>query len=214
MLVKLGICSPIFGVKIQKIIWDHHIDLHCLIKNRTIIYIYIHMPRKMNISKSSLTSPFKRGNHFFLREKTSIFQPFGLPSSLSHSTSAFERGGGVPWGKHIPEEFPPWVFLFKGFITRGWCVENPWVFYGNFFIHGWNHKMDGWNLLRDLLQGDDFAHRAPGKMGPQTSQSPKLWKEFLNINCWWNIRGTFQGDVGEILEKGMVVGNIIYPLVN
>ena len=45
---------------------------------------------------------------------------------------------------------------------------------------------------------NDFAH-IPWEDTPNFPKPPKRKNSF--INCWWNIRGTFQGYVGEILES-------------
>ena len=69
------------------------------------------------------------------------------------------------------------------------------------------HFVIGFSIIKFIHFGipiyqyiNDFAHRAPGKMGPQTSPfTPTIRKEFRNINCWWNIRGKS--------SRGMWVGS-------
>ena len=53
-----------------------------------------------------------------------------------------------------------------------------------------------WLFNRDLCI-NDFAH-IPWEDTPNFPKPPKRKNSF--INCWWNIRGTFHGYVGEILD--------------
>ena len=48
-------------------------------------------------------------------------------------------------------------------------------------------------------QVNDFAH-IPWEDTPNFPKPPKRKNFFINL--WWNIRGTFQGYVGEILDQG------------
>ena len=51
------------------------------------------------------------------------------------------------------------------------------------------------------MVNNDFAHSAPGKITVEKlPQNPTLRKKFRKINCWWNVRGIFQGYVDEISE--------------
>ena len=50
-------------------------------------------------------------------------------------------------------------------------------------------------------QVNDFAH-IPWEDTPNLPNPPPKKKYFF-LNCWWNIRGTFQGYVGEILEQAL-----------
>ena len=47
----------------------------------------------------------------------------------------------------------------------------------------------------------------PGKI-PQTSPNPDYSKEIPKQNCWWRVRGTFQG-YGEILEFWKILKNLV-----
>ena len=57
------------------------------------------------------------------------------------------------------------------------------------------------------FQMGDFAHRAPGKMGPQTSPKPQERQKFRNINCWWKVRGYLPGVSSYLVISGSYHGS-------
>ena len=83
--------------------------------------------------------------------------------------------------------------------TRSKCCWS----WGNFFMD-YERKNPKWSIkpiwsnlskLRSMIL-------PTGPLGkyPKLPLSPPQRKEYSFINCWWNVRGIFQGYVGEILE--------------
>ncbi len=64
------------------------------------------------------------------------------------------------------------------------------------FGYGWHP----YSYLEISSQMSMILPTYPGKI-PQTSPNPHKERNSF-INCWWNLRGIFQGYVGEILENG------------